>query len=125
MSELVQETRQRNTAQPEPRLLERLAKIVGDRNLLHDPSELLVYECDGYVVEKKTPDVVVFPDSTEQVVEVVKVCNEIDVPFVPRGAGTSLATDTEPESATGSRNNLFQVSGERSPAALCVGPRLS
>lgn len=59
--------------------------------MLYDPNELLVYECDGYVVEKKTPDVVLFPTSTEQVVAIVKTCNDFDVPFVPRGAGTSLA----------------------------------
>jgi len=72
-------------------LLDRLAAIVGPEAVLNDPAELLVYECDGYVVEKKCPDVVVFPISTEQVAAIVKVCNEFDVPFVPRGAGTSLA----------------------------------
>ena len=40
------------------------------------------------------PDVVVFPTSTEHVVEVVKLCHRHDVPFVPRGAGTSLAGGT-------------------------------
>ena len=59
--------------------------------LLTSPSDLLVYECDGYTIEKNTPDVVVFPTSTEQVAEVVKACNEANVPFLPRGAGTSLA----------------------------------
>ncbi len=72
-------------------LLDRFREIVGDDGLLYNPEELLVYECDGYVVEKKAPDVVVFPTSTEQVVAIVKLCNEFDVPFVPRGAGTSLA----------------------------------
>ncbi|HYT87409.1 MAG TPA: FAD-linked oxidase C-terminal domain-containing protein, partial [Gemmataceae bacterium] len=32
-----------------------------------------------------------FPTSTEQVAAVVQVCNEVNVPFLPRGAGTSLA----------------------------------
>ena len=32
--------------------------------------------------------------STEHVVEVVKLCNRHDIPFVPRGAGTSLAGGT-------------------------------
>jgi len=72
-------------------LLERLRAIVGDDGILCDADELLVYECDGYVVEKKTPDVVLFPTSREQVVAIVKTCNEFDVPFVPRGAGTSLS----------------------------------
>src|SRR5262249_28276573 len=48
-------------------------------------------ECDGYTIEKNRPDVVVFPTSTEQVVSVVKACNTAGVPFLPRGAGTSLA----------------------------------
>lgn len=72
-------------------LLSRLRAIVGDDGVLASADELLVYECDGYVVEKKQPDVVVFPTSTEQVVDVVKLCHELQLPFVPRGAGTSLA----------------------------------
>ena len=77
-------------------LLSRLRGIVGDDGLLFNPEELLVYECDGYTVEKKVPDVVVFPTSTEQVVAVVRLCNELNVPFIPRGAGTSLAGGTLP-----------------------------
>src|SRR5919198_714803 len=72
-------------------LADRLRAVVGPGALLASPSDLLVYECDGYTIEKNRPDVVVFPTSTEQVVEIVKVCNELNVPFLPRGAGTSLA----------------------------------
>jgi glycolate oxidase len=72
-------------------LLERFRKIVGADALLSSPEELLVYECDGYVVEKKAPDVVLFPETREQVIAIVKTCNEFGVPFVPRGAGTSLS----------------------------------
>ena len=32
-----------------------------------------------------------FPETRDQVVAIVKACNEFGVPFVPRGAGTSLA----------------------------------
>lgn len=71
--------------------LDRLRAIFTDAGLLTAPEELLVYECDGFTIEKNKPDVVVFPTSTEQVVAVVKLCNEFNVPFVPRGAGTSLA----------------------------------
>src|SRR5579872_3749048 len=72
-------------------LLDRLRPVVGRDALLSSPSELLVYECDGFTIEKNKPDIVVFPTTTEQVVQVVKVCNELNVPFLPRGAGTSLA----------------------------------
>src|SRR5438552_7982054 len=72
-------------------LTARMGQIVSLDALLVSPSDLLVYECDGYTIEKNKPDVVVFPTSTEQVVEVVKLCNRLNVPFLPRGAGTSLA----------------------------------
>lgn len=36
------------------------------------------------------PDAVVFPDSTEEVAEIVKVCAEYKVPIIPFGTGTSL-----------------------------------
>ena len=77
-------------------LLVGLREIVGADSLIADEDELLVFECDGYVVEKRMPDVVVFPTSTEQIVRIVKVCNAHGVPFIPRGAGTSLAGGTLP-----------------------------
>jgi glycolate oxidase len=81
------------TTQTTPRstLVDRLRSIVGRDAVLASPSELLVYECDGFTIEKNKPDTVVFPTSTEQVVQVVRVCNELGVPFLPRGAGTSLS----------------------------------
>jgi glycolate oxidase len=77
-----------STATP---LAERMRGIVGAGNVLSAPSDLLVYECDGFTIEKNKPDVVVFPKSTDEIVAVVKACAELGVPFVPRGAGTSLA----------------------------------
>ena len=71
--------------------MQQLRSIVGDEGLLTEREELLVYECDGFVIEKNIPDLVVFPTSTAQVAGVVRLCNEFKVPFVPRGAGTSLA----------------------------------
>lgn len=72
-------------------LIDRLRDIVGRDAVLTSPSDLLVYECDGFTIEKNKPDVVVFPTSTEQIVQIVKTCNEHQVPFLARGAGTSLA----------------------------------
>jgi glycolate oxidase len=76
------------------RVLAELTDVVGAENVLSRHDELVVYECDGYVINKKVPDVVVFPTSTAQVVGVVRVCNRHGLPFVPRGAGTSLAGGT-------------------------------
>lgn len=79
------------TATATASLADRLRSIVGNDGLLTSASDLLVYECDGFTIEKNKPDVVVFPTTTEQVVEIVKACNAAGVPFLARGAGTSLA----------------------------------
>jgi glycolate oxidase len=72
-------------------LLDRLRTIVGPEGMLTARPDLKVYECDGFTIEKNQPDVVVFPTTTDQIVRIVKVCNELKVPFLARGAGTSLA----------------------------------
>lgn len=77
-------------------LIERLRSRFSPDSVLTNEDELLVYECDGYIVEKKVPDIAVFPATTQDVVDIVRLCNEFDVPFVPRGAGTSLAGGTLP-----------------------------
>jgi len=74
-----------------PPLVSRLREAVGVENVLSAQSDLLVYECDGFTIEKNSPDVVVFPRSTADVALVVKIASELGVPFLPRGAGTSLA----------------------------------
>jgi len=72
-------------------ILARMAAIVGPDNVLTAVADLAVYECDGFTIAKSRPDVVVFPTSTDQIVRIVKACGELDVPFLARGAGTSLA----------------------------------
>ena len=72
-------------------LVEQLIHLLDPERVLSSRSDLMVYECDGYVIEKNSPDVAVFPESTAEVAEVVKACRAADVPFLPRGAGTSLA----------------------------------
>lgn len=74
-----------------PKLIDELRQLLGPERVLANQAELLVYECDGFVIEKNCPDVAVFPESTAEVSAIVKLCNEYDVTFLPRGAGTSLA----------------------------------
>src|SRR5262245_43490861 len=73
------------------KLIDRLRSVLGTGAVLASPSDLVGYECDAYTIEKNRPHDVVLPASTEQVVAVVKACRVANVPFLPRGAGTSLA----------------------------------
>jgi len=68
-----------------------LRAIAGDDAVITRPSELRVYECDGYTIEKSLPEVVVLPRSAEALVEVVRLLHREQVAFVPRGAGTGLS----------------------------------
>ena len=48
-------------------LVAELVSIVGKQNVISQPEDLLVYECDAYTLEKNLPNVVVLPNSTEEV----------------------------------------------------------
>jgi glycolate oxidase len=78
------------TAAAEP-LIRELETALGPARVLSAPADLVVYECDGLTIEKRVPRAVVFPESTEDVVEIVKMCGRHGAPVVARGAGTSLA----------------------------------
>lgn len=67
-----------------------LQAIVGDDNILLADIDLRLYEYDGGV-DKHRPEVVVFPRSTEHVVQIVNLAREQGIPFVGRGAGTGLS----------------------------------
>jgi glycolate oxidase len=72
-------------------LVGRMAAIVGPDNVLTAVADLATYECDGFTIAKTKPDVVVFPTCTDHIVRIVQTCHELNVPFLARGAGTSLA----------------------------------
>ncbi|MGQ0549111.1 MAG: FAD-binding oxidoreductase [Armatimonadota bacterium] len=78
-------------------LIRNLQRIVGEPYVLHHDDDLTVYEQDALMVARHKPDVVVLPDATQQVADVVKVAREAGLPIVARGAGTGLAGGAIPE----------------------------
>ncbi len=72
-------------------LISDLRKSLGRENVLSAPSELAVYDCDAFTIERHRPEAVVFPRSTQQVAASVAICRRHGAPIVARGAGTSLA----------------------------------
>ncbi len=73
------------------KLIKNLKAVVGKSHVLSEPDELLVYECDGLPQHKYRPRAVVFPASTEETSEVMRLLAREGVPFTPRGAGTGLS----------------------------------
>ena len=72
-------------------LINELRNIVGADAVVAEEQELLVYECDAYTLQKNLPTAVVLPATTEEVVAVVKLCKRLQLPIIPRGAGTGLS----------------------------------
>jgi glycolate oxidase len=68
-----------------------LRAIVGDDAIVSRVSELKVYECDGWTIEKSAPDLLVMPHSTSEVSAVLRALHRRGIAFVPRGAGTGLS----------------------------------
>jgi glycolate oxidase len=68
-----------------------LAKLLPDSCLLYRAEDTQVYECDGLTAYRQLPLVVVVPQSEAQVAAVLRVCRELSVPIVARGAGTGLS----------------------------------
>jgi glycolate oxidase len=76
-------------------LIDRLVKIVGKESTLYTPEDQAVYSYDGTFVESR-PDVILLPETTEQVSQIVKLAAEARVPLVPRGMGSGLAAGSIP-----------------------------
>jgi glycolate oxidase len=67
-----------------------LEEALGKNAVLSDPYDLALYEFDAGV-DKALPDAVVFPQSTADVVAILKIARYYAVPLVGRGAGTGLS----------------------------------
>lgn len=74
-----------------PHLIERLLQVLPADAVIHDPAETRVYECDALTAYACPPMVAVLPATTQAVSDVLRICHDMGVPVVPRGAGTSLA----------------------------------
>ena len=80
----VDEARQRAVAQA-------LRAFLPERAVLWQEEDTRPYECDGLTAYRKLPMVVALPETEEQVQRILRTCQALGVPVVPRGAGTGLS----------------------------------
>ena len=78
--------------------LSRLRACLPEHCLITSVEMLRPYECDGLSVYRETPLAVALPESEAQAQKVLRVCYELNVPVVPRGAGTGLSGGALPHS---------------------------
>ena len=73
----------------------RLAQIVGEQSALFDAADCWPY---GYDNSRRhaLPEAVVFPTTHEQVLAILRLCNECEIPVIPRGRGTGTTGASVP-----------------------------
>lgn len=77
-------------------LKQKLIKIVGVENYEDTKATRLVYSYDATPNYQAMPDAVISPRNTKEVSEIVKLCNQHQIPLVPRGSGSNLCGGTCP-----------------------------
>lgn len=79
-------------------VIDQLKQIVGEKYLITDTEKMEQYAHDEVtdVRYHHMPEVVVLPETAEQVAEILKIANRELIPVVPRGAGTGLACGAVP-----------------------------
>jgi len=78
-------------------IIEQFKEILGEDRVLTDPDDLFCYSYDGAAALKTVyPDVVLLPQATDQVAEIVKIAAKNKIPIYTRGAGTNLSGGTIP-----------------------------
>jgi glycolate oxidase len=77
-------------------VLQGLAALLPPGRLLTGPAQLASYESDGLTAYRTRPRAVVIPETTDEVIAIVRHCHKERLPFVARGSGTSLSGGSLP-----------------------------
>jgi glycolate oxidase len=72
-------------------IIAELQEILGPDGIVSRPTELKVYECDGWTIAKSVPELLLRPRATGEISAILKLLYRRGIPFVPRGAGTGLS----------------------------------
>ena len=77
-------------------LLTRLSRILPAQSLLVDEEDLRPYECDGLMAYRQLPLIVALPENEAQAQDILRICQALKVPVIPRGAATGLSGGAMP-----------------------------
>jgi glycolate oxidase len=97
-------------------------------SVLSEQEDTRPYECDGLSAYRQLPMAVALPADEAQVLAVLRVCREFNVPIVPRGAGTGLSGGAMPIAggvvlSTARMNQLVRMDGYSRTAVVQPGVR--
>jgi glycolate oxidase len=76
--------------------LQRIQAVLRPEQLLLRPEQLAAYESDGLTAFRQRPLAVAVPETSDEVIALLRLCHELKLPFVARGSGTSLSGGSLP-----------------------------
>jgi glycolate oxidase len=77
-------------------LVAALGQVLPREMILFREEDTAPFECDALTAYRTLPLVVVLPNSEAQVAAILRICHELSVPIVARGAGTGLSGGATP-----------------------------
>src|SRR5579883_2778766 len=73
-----------------------LAAVLPEHCLLFEAEQTAPFECDGLSAFRQIPLAVALPETEAQVRDILRICRQLQVPVVARGAGTGLSGGAMP-----------------------------
>jgi glycolate oxidase len=73
-----------------------LSQVLPRETILFRHEDTVAFECDALTAYRTSPLVVVLPHTEAQVAAILKICHNLGVPIVARGAGTGLSGGATP-----------------------------
>ena len=109
-------------------VVQALSRVVPPHSLLWHSEDTTPYECDGLTAYRQRPLVVCLPETETQVQAVLKVCHQLQVPVVARGAGTGLSGGAMPHAmgvtmSLARFNRILDLNPESRTAVVQCGVR--
>jgi len=90
--------------------------------------ELSAFECDALTAYKQLPQIVLFPETVEQVQKILRFCYQNKIHVVSRGAGTSLSGGALPLAegvllSLAKFNRILKIDADNRTASVQAGVR--
>lgn len=117
-----------NSSLRRQQVVQALQAVLPPNALLWREEDTRPYECDGLAAYRRLPMVVAIPYTEAQVQAVLKTCHALQVPIVPRGAGTGLSGGALPIEdgvvlSTARLNKIEQIDVQARTALVQPGVR--
>ncbi len=105
--------------------LAEIKKVVGDKGWLADSTDMQPYLHDWLKILEGSCQMVVRPDTTEQVARVVRICHDAEIPITPQGGNTGMVGGSVPFGgivlATDRLNNIRELDADNATLIVEAG----